>query len=57
MADEKTPLDQALDVFVYAPLGLVFSLGEVLPQLAEKGKQQVTHVNKAKQAKNSKPLP
>lgn len=42
MADEKTPLDQALDAFVYAPLGLVLSLGEVIPQLAEKGKQQVT---------------
>lgn len=42
MGDEKTPLDRALDAFVYAPLGLVFSLGEVIPQLADKGKQQVT---------------
>ena len=42
MADEKTPLDQALDVFVYAPFGLALSLRELLPQLAEKGKQQLT---------------
>ena len=42
MADDKTPIDQALDAFVYAPLGLALSLRELLPQLAEKGKQQLT---------------
>ena len=42
MSDQKTPLDQALDLFVYAPLGLALSLRELLPQMAEKGRQQVT---------------
>ena len=30
-----------MDLFVYAPLGLLFNLTEVVPQLAEKGKKQV----------------
>jgi hypothetical protein len=42
MADEKTPLDHALDVLVYAPVGLALSVRDLLPQLAEKGKQQLT---------------
>ena len=42
MADEKTPIDHALDVLVYAPFGLALSVRELLPQLAEKGKQQLT---------------
>lgn len=42
MADEKTPLDHALDVFVYAPFGLAMSVRELLPQLAERGRQQLT---------------
>lgn len=42
MADEKTPIDHALDVFVYAPFGLAMSVRDLLPQLAEKGKQQLT---------------
>lgn len=42
MADEKTPLDHALDVLVYAPFGLALSVRDLLPQLAEKGKQQLT---------------
>ncbi|HYD09808.1 MAG TPA: hypothetical protein VEA78_06870 [Acidimicrobiales bacterium] len=41
MTDEKSPLEQALDVFVYAPLGLVFSARELLPSLAEKGRNQL----------------
>ena len=41
MTDEKTPIEQALDVFVYAPLGLVFSARELLPKLAEKGRSQL----------------
>lgn len=42
MSDKKTPLEQALDLFVYAPLGLAMSAREELPKLAEKGRQQVT---------------
>jgi hypothetical protein len=43
---QKTPaeqaLDQALDVFVYAPIGLLFEGASLLPTLIEKGKSQVT---------------
>lgn len=43
---EKTPAEQALDhameVFVYAPIGLLFEGASVLPQLVEKGRNQVT---------------
>lgn len=43
---DKTPaeqaLEQALDVFVYAPIGLVFEGASLLPTLVEKGKSQVT---------------
>ena len=42
MPDQKRPVDRLLDVFVYAPLGFVMNLEEVLPQLVEKGHQQVT---------------
>ena len=41
MPEEKSPVDRLLDVFVYAPLGLVMNLEEVLPQLVERGHQQV----------------
>ena len=41
MPDQKRPVDRLLDVFVYAPLGFVMNLEEVLPQLVEKGHQQV----------------
>lgn len=35
-----SPLDQALDLFVYAPLGLALSAREELPRLAERGRAQ-----------------
>jgi len=41
VSDRKRPIDQLLDLFVYAPLGLVMNLDEVVPQLIEKGHQQV----------------
>ena len=41
MSDHKNPIQQALDVFVYAPLGLLFSARETIPQLAEKGREYV----------------
>ena len=44
--DEKTPVEQAVDhaveVFVYAPIGLLFEGASLLPQLVEKGRSQVT---------------
>jgi hypothetical protein len=39
VSNHKNPIDQALDVFVFAPLGLLFSARETVPQLAEKGRQ------------------
>jgi hypothetical protein len=42
VTDHKNPIEQALDVFVYAPLGLLFSARETIPQLAERGRQYVT---------------
>jgi hypothetical protein len=41
VTDHKNPIEQALDVFVYAPLGLLFSARETIPQLAERGRQYV----------------
>ena len=42
----KTPVEQAVEhaveVFVYAPIGLLFEGASLLPQLIEKGKSQVT---------------
>jgi hypothetical protein len=43
MGDRKSPLHRALDVFVYAPLGLAVSAREMLPALAEKGREAVTN--------------
>jgi len=43
MADEhKTPLDQALDLLIYGPLGLAATARDEMPRLVEKGRQQVT---------------
>ena len=36
----KSPLDQMLDLFVYAPLGLALSAREAVPQLIDKGREQ-----------------
>lgn len=45
-AAPKTPLesavDHAVDAFVYAPIGLLFDGPELLPELVEKGRNQVT---------------
>ncbi len=40
MSDSKNPLEQALDLFFYAPLGLLFNADEVIPNLIERGRQQ-----------------
>jgi hypothetical protein len=41
VSEQKSAVDRMLDVLIYAPLGLVTNLDEVLPQLVEKGHQQV----------------
>lgn len=45
MSDDKNPLetavDQAMDAFVYAPIGLVFDGPSLFPKLVEKGRNQV----------------
>lgn len=38
----KKPIDQALDLFVYAPLGFALEARELLPQLIERGRDQVS---------------
>jgi hypothetical protein len=41
-SDKKSPVEQAVDVFLYAPLGLALEVRNLLPQLVERGRQQVT---------------
>ena len=41
VTERKSPIEQALDLFFYAPLGFVLNAQEVVPQLIEKGHQQV----------------
>lgn len=40
--DEKNPADRALELLLFAPLGLALSARDLLPQLVERGRQQVT---------------
>jgi hypothetical protein len=42
VTDEKDPVEKVLDLFVYAPLGFAMSMRQLLPELAEKGRQHVT---------------
>ncbi len=41
MSEPQSPLDVALDVLVYAPVGLALTLSEELPRLALKGRSRV----------------
>ncbi len=41
--DPLTPLDVALDLLVYVPVGLALTAVEELPKLAEKGRSRVTN--------------
>ena len=44
MADENEPqsqLEQLLELFVYAPVGMIYEYEEVLPKLVRRGKSQV----------------
>src|SRR5947199_534529 len=42
MSEPKSPVDQALDLFLYAPVGLALTAAEELPKLIEKGRLRVT---------------
>ena len=39
--DERTPIDDLVDLFVYAPVGLLYEYDEVIPKLVRRGKSQV----------------
>ena len=41
MTEVPKPLDAALDLFVYAPVGLAVTAAEELPKLAAKGRTRV----------------
>jgi hypothetical protein len=40
MTEPRSPVDQALDLFVFAPLGLALAVREELPRLIEKGRSR-----------------
>lgn len=40
MTEERSPVDQLLDLLVYAPVGLALALRDELPRLVEKGRSQ-----------------
>jgi hypothetical protein len=40
MAEPRSPLEQALDLVVFAPIGLAITVVEELPDLAEKGRSR-----------------
>src|SRR4051812_10360203 len=41
VSDDRTPLDQAVELAVYAPLGFVLEARKLLPSFVERGRQQV----------------
>lgn len=41
MTDRQDPLEQLLDLLVYAPLGLALSARDLLPALAERGRRHL----------------
>src|SRR5712692_8995530 len=41
VSDQKSAVDRTLDLFVFAPLGLALTARELVPKLAEQGRQQV----------------
>ena len=43
MSDRKSPIEQALDLFVYAPIGLLAVAREELPKLVERGHQELSN--------------
>jgi hypothetical protein len=43
VSDEPTPLNRALDLVVFAPLGLALTARDAFPELARKGRERVTN--------------
>jgi hypothetical protein len=41
VTEKRSPLDQTLDLFLYAPLGLALAARDELPKLIERGRTQV----------------
>ncbi len=41
MTDTKSPFEQAVDLFVYAPVGLAVAARDLVPTLVERGRRQV----------------
>ncbi len=41
MTERKSPIEQALDLFFYAPVGFLLNAQEIVDELVEKGHQQV----------------
>ncbi|MGH1493829.1 MAG: hypothetical protein ACRBK7_31280 [Acidimicrobiales bacterium] len=39
--DQRDPVDQLIDMFVYAPVGMLYEYQEVMPKLVRRGKSQV----------------
>src|SRR4051812_17503380 len=42
MSEQKSPLEQLLDLLVYAPVGMAVTASEELPKLIEKGRTRIT---------------
>jgi hypothetical protein len=42
VSQDRSPVDQAIELLVFAPVGLVISAREALPALIERGRQQVS---------------
>jgi hypothetical protein len=40
--NDKSPVEQAIELFVYAPLGLALDARELMPKFVERGRNQVT---------------
>ena len=43
MSHDKSPIEQALDLAVFGPLGLALSARESLPDWIDKGRDRVVH--------------
>ncbi len=42
MTEPKSPVEQALDLLVYAPLGLILTAREELPRIIDRGRRQAS---------------
>jgi len=55
--DEKSLVEQALDAFVYAPLGLLLEARDLIPKMADRGRGQVALVRLAGKVAQNRSLP